>query len=192
MTTAWQIIVNGHGRCVVASLDRAFEHVARHLWSDGDPGAEFTGSLRHRIRYEVESRGFESYELVEHDLLARPGHETTIAAYDLVNAFDPSYLVQKHLHHATVGAEDSAKIAMDLEREAFEGVARIARGNAERRREAVEDMRRWQRELDGPQVVPRTGSADAILRDLPGTARGRFEWFAAKIFPQTAAPGVRR
>lgn len=201
MTTAWQIIVNGHGRCVVGTLERAFDHVSRHL----DPGgaatfgrrAEFPaldaadcpGSYRHRLRYEVETRGFESYELVEHDLRAQPAHKTEIVAYDLAHAFDPCYLVQKHLYLAADGDDPVSELADRLERAVLDGVSPIAKLDAERRRDAVENLRRWERDLDGEfEVVPRSGDAGRILRDLPRIARAKFEALAAKAFPEAVAP----
>jgi len=199
MATAVQVKFNGHDSGVVGNMTQAFQRIARSLFSEyGDdhyltvagPGEypqlhEAGGvSYFHRVRYEAEARGHETIEVIEHALDAKPGYETAVFHYDLIDEFDPSYLVSRALFTASHTDEEFRGLADEIYSEIDDALSsRKGRRFNETDEAFVRRLRIFQTVFGGPEVIPSEGTAKDILNSLASLAQAKFEEIAWKAFP---------
>lgn len=200
MAFAYQVVMNGYGHTVTGRMDQAFDHIMLAVDKDGLPdmakdhpmfvaaGVEL--SRLHRIRYAVEGQRWESVEVVMHDLDQKPGFETGVRIFDLVDEFDPSYLVTKFLLVAEQSDLPLPELADDLEIEIEDGILNDRKSEA-RREVLVGRYLDLQERLGGPKVIEMTmplskEQVGDILSDLPKLAKAKFVEMAAKAFPEEA------
>lgn len=200
MATAVEIKFNGHSLGVVRDMTLAFQHIARTLHSEygGDDYLSMAGpeeypqlhaagdvSYCHRVRYEAESQGHDTIVVIEHALDTKPGYDTSVFSYDLINEFDPSYLVSEALFKASHTDESLCGLAAKIHSDIEEALS-SERGRRFNEPDEVflEHLRTFQRALGGPEVIPAEGRAEDIIRSLASLAQAKFEEIAWKAFPE--------
>jgi hypothetical protein len=203
--TAFQIVTGGHAGAIVGSFELAMRHVAKAVavaveGRDADPvrmfghrddyealaKADEKGSYFHRVRYALQSADIESLEILEHNLDVLPGRDGTVACFDVKDGFDPSFLVQAALYRADDTGDSPQEISDDLHAQIVSGV-RSGRAFGEDEIAFVRRLRRTEENMGGKPLVPDTGDAAEILRDLPDLATKRFHDAFARAYPEEAA-----
>ncbi|MBY3432700.1 hypothetical protein HFN89_00740 [Rhizobium laguerreae] len=196
MTSVFQIIHGGKSDVVVANMEIGMDYIGRVLAPNKEDRerlrstAEFPaldderlcGSYYHRLCREAHQLR-KSFVIVEHELKGVVLGSTEVSRYDLVNDFDPSYIVQDGLWCMAKGYRDVQDEAKMVHGFVALSVSVLRKSKSDD--EIIGHLRRKHEIMKGPDLLSGVGGTPTdILNALPEIAREKFFELANIAFPE--------
>lgn len=196
-TTMFQIVVNNRPENIVSTYQDAMRQIGLRLagsreafkeWhSNGEfPGmdtAELSGSLNHRIRWELLRKPYGDFYYINQHLVTNGlEDQTLVRTVVLDKEFDPGFELQAALNCVALGMESAPTAGAKLEA-ILKSHLRTARdcGNDAN---VIENIREVHARMGGHDFLGNyEGNGEEVLDWLPSIARERFNELVEKLQP---------